>query len=84
MPSRFTKTCWLRGWFTRAFQSWANRPFSPRIPSVICSVRSGPKDLELVPLADALVPAAQKEAGIVDVMVEMVVSEKEVVNLGRE
>ena len=42
----------------------------------------GAKHLKPVFLADALVPAAQEEAGIVDVMVEVVVSEKEVVDLG--
>ena len=44
----------------------------------------GAENLELVFLADALVPAAEKEAGIVDVVVEVVVGEEEVVNLGGE
>ena len=44
----------------------------------------GAEYLELVFLADALVPAAKQEAGIVDIVVEVVVGEEQVVNLGRE
>ena len=40
-------------------------------------------DTEGVFLADRLVPAAEQEAGVVDVVVEMVMSEEEVVDLGR-
>ena len=39
-------------------------------------------DVEGVFLADGLVPATEEEAGIVDVVVEMVVGEEEVVDLG--
>ena len=39
-------------------------------------------DVEGVFLADGLVPAAEEEAGIVDVVVEVVVGEEEVVDVG--
>ena len=42
----------------------------------------GAEDLELVLFADALVPAAKQEAGVVDVMVKVMVGEEEVVHLG--
>ena len=41
----------------------------------------GAEHLEFVLLADALVPTAEEEAGIIDVMVEMVVGEEEVIHL---
>ena len=41
------------------------------------------EDLQTVVTACALVPAAEKEAGIVDVMVEVVVGEEQVVDLSR-
>ena len=44
----------------------------------------GAEHLQLVLLADALIPAAEQETGIVDVMVEMVVREEEVVHLRGE
>jgi hypothetical protein len=40
------------------------------------------ENLELALLAGALVPAAEQEARVVDVMVEMVVGKEEVVDLG--
>ena len=40
-------------------------------------------DIEGVFLADRLVPAAEQEAGVVDVVVEVVVSEEQVVDAGR-
>ena len=42
----------------------------------------GAEDLQVVLLAGALVPAAQQEAGVVDVVVEVVVCEEEVVDVG--
>ena len=44
----------------------------------------GSVDAEGVFLADGLVPAAEEEAWVVDVVVEVVVGEEEVVDLGRE
>ncbi len=41
-------------------------------------------DAEGVFLSDGLVPSAEEEAGIVDVVVEVVVSKEDVVDLGRE
>jgi hypothetical protein len=41
-----------------------------------------PEDLELVRFTGRLVPAAEQEAGIVNVVIEMVVGEEEVVDLG--
>ena len=40
-------------------------------------------DTELVLLADTLIPATEKEAGIVDVVIEMMVGEEEVIDTGR-
>ena len=41
----------------------------------------GAEDLQPILAADALIPAAEQEAGVVDVVVEVVVREEEVVHL---
>ena len=69
---------------TRAFQSWAKQAVLAEDALGYLLGQVGPEDLELVLLADALVPPAKEEAGIINVMVEVMVSEEEVVDLGGE
>ena len=50
--------------------------------SVMDSVRVGPKTFSLLSRACSLIPAAEEEAGIINVVVEVVMGEEKVVDLG--
>ncbi len=68
----------------RAFQSWLKAPYSSfRVRSVRVAVSVGPNTLKLLFLTNLLVPSAQQEAGVVDIVVKVMVSEEQVVDGGR-